>query len=339
VRLGSASRARRPRATLGAPYTPWRTSSTTALLRRCGACARGRLDELVAACHPDEAALLTANLERLAHTALVIAQSPPISASLPARGSRGAFSSESLVDLLCRVPDYDFDLHIPTKAVLGQAFLIAKINFFKALGYALDAVGAPATRSTPSSGSRSTPSSPKSCSSRSWRRRRVLAVKQAAAARALPDLEERLSVEIDDFAPFLESVWRARDRLRPVLGTMRGTTRCCAAAGLARRARARLLHRGRPARSAARLREFLFGLSHEEIERLRAHLLEQDRAVVSADDARRVLGRSEASWPHERPAGLLLELQAASRARRLSAAHRRPGPKKTAEEYMMGPFC
>lgn len=74
---------------------------------------------LVAARHPAEAALLAANLERLAHTALVIAKSPPISASLPARGARGGFSSESLVDLLCRVPDYDFDLHIPTKAVNG----------------------------------------------------------------------------------------------------------------------------------------------------------------------------------------------------------------------------
>src|SRR5688500_5418562 len=91
---------------------------------------------------PDEAAILLANLMRLSQTAAVVRDSPPIAATLPARSSRPSFSSESLVDLLCRVPDYDFDLHIPTKAILGQAFLVAKINFFKALGYALEAVGA-----------------------------------------------------------------------------------------------------------------------------------------------------------------------------------------------------
>jgi hypothetical protein len=76
-------------------------------------------------CSPDEAALLHANLARLANTAAVIRDSPPIASSLPVRGSRSSFSSETLVDLLCRVPEYDFDLHIPTKAVLGQAFLVA----------------------------------------------------------------------------------------------------------------------------------------------------------------------------------------------------------------------
>ena len=39
--------------------------------------------------------------------------------------------------------DYDIDLHMPTKAVLGQAYLIAKINFMKALGYTLEALSAP----------------------------------------------------------------------------------------------------------------------------------------------------------------------------------------------------
>jgi hypothetical protein len=296
---------------------------------------------LVAACHPDEAALLTANLERLAHTALVIAQSPPISASLPARGSRGAFSSESLVDLLCRVPDYDFDLHIPTKAVLGQAFLIAKINFFKALGYALEAVGAPRDEVDAELGqSIYSKLAEELFISIVSDAGGVLAVKQAAARALFRIWEERLSVEIDDFAPFLESVWRARDRLRPVLGTMRGTHEML-----------RLLQDSRDARvldyftedvppdQLRAFEEFLFGLSHEEIERLRAHLVEQDRAVVSADDARRLLGRSEASWA---PTSGPQAFYSSYKLRRVRAAYRlltgAPGPKKTAEEYMMGAF-
>ncbi len=297
--------------------------------------------QLVAESQPEEAALLAANLERLANTALVIARSPPISASLPARGASGAFSSESLVDVLCRVPDYDFDLHIPTKAVLGQAFLIAKINFFKALGYALEAVGAPRDEVDAELGQSiysklaeelfiSIVGDPGG----------VLAVRQAAARALFRIWEERLSAEIDDFAPFLESVWRARDRLRPVLGTMRGTHELL-----------RLLQDSRDARvldyftedvpldQLRAFEEFLFGLSHEEIERLRAHLVEHDRAVVSGDEARRILGRSEASWaPASGPQGFY----SSYKQRRVRAAYRQltgaPGPKKTAEEYMMAAF-
>lgn len=295
----------------------------------------------VAARHPEEAALLAANLDRLAHTALVIARSPPISASLPARGARGAFSSESLLDLLCRVPDYDFDLHIPTKAVLGQAFLIAKINFFKALGYALEAIGEPRDDVDAELGqSIYSKLAEELFISIVGDSGGVLAVKQAAARALFRIWEERLSVEIDDFAPFLESVWRARDRLRPVLGTMRGTHEML-----------RLLQDSRDARvldyftedvppdQLRAFEEFLFGLSHEEIERLRAHLLEEDRAVVSANDARRILGRSEASWaPATGPQGFY----SSYKQRRVRAAYRlltgAPGPKKTAEEYMMAAF-
>jgi hypothetical protein len=297
--------------------------------------------QLVAERHPEEGELLAANLTRLAHTALVIAHSPPISASLPARGARGSFSSESLVDVLCRVPDYDFDLHIPTKAVLGQAFLIAKINFFKALGYALEAVGAPHDDVDAELGQSiysklaeelfiSIVSDPGG----------LPAVKRAAASSLFRIWEERLSVEIDDFAPFLESVWRARDRLRPVLGTMRGTHEMLRLLQDSRDGRVlEYFTEDVPAEQLEAFEEFLFGLSHEEIERLRAHLIEQSLAVVSADDACGILGRNKASWA---PASGPHAFYSSYKQRRVRAAYRllthTPGPKKTAEEYMMAAF-
>jgi hypothetical protein len=102
---------------------------------------------VVARASPDQGKLLDGSLARLRSAAQVIRESPSIKASWHARDRSGAVSGETLVDLLCRVPDYDLDLHIPTKAVLGQAYLVAKINFFKALGYALESRGAPAQRS------------------------------------------------------------------------------------------------------------------------------------------------------------------------------------------------
>ncbi|MGZ5970373.1 MAG: hypothetical protein ACXWP4_22035, partial [Polyangiales bacterium] len=85
--------------------------------------------------------------------------------------------------------------------------------------------------------------------------------------------------------------------------------------------------------------EFLFGISHEEIQRLRQHLLEQSKSVVSPDDARRVLGRHKESWI---PAGGPQSFYSSYKNRRVRAAYRlltnTPGPKKTAEEYVMTAF-
>ena len=72
-------------------------------------------------------------LERLRRAAELVNECPAIERS-----------SETLIDLLCRVPDYDLDMHVPTKAVIGNAYLLTKINFFKGVGYALESIGAPA---------------------------------------------------------------------------------------------------------------------------------------------------------------------------------------------------
>jgi hypothetical protein len=293
-------------------------------------------------CNPDDAALLHANLARLASTAAVIRDSPPIASSLPVRGSRSSFSSESLVDLLCRVPDYDFDLHIPTKAVLGQAFLVAKINFWKALNYALEAVGSPSGDVHNELGQSiysklaeeliiSIVSDPSG----------EPPIKRAAAQSLFRIWEERLTTEIDDFAPFLESVWRARDRMRPVLGTMRGTHELFRLIEQSHDARVLdyFTVDDVPAEQLQAFEEFLFGISHEEIERLREHLLEKSVAVVSEEDARTLLGRKKESWvPTSGPQAFYTSYK----KRRVRAAYRAlthaEGPKKTAEEYVMAAF-
>jgi hypothetical protein len=288
-----------------------------------------------------EAALLRGNLSRLAHTAVAIRDSPPIAVSLPARGAHAAVSSETLAEVLCRVPDYDFDLHIPTKAVLGQAFLVAKINFFKALAYALEAIGA-------SRGDLDYEIAQSIYSKLAEElfisivsdARAVPDVKRAAAQSLFRIWEQRLTVEIDDFAPFLESVWLARDRLRPVLGTMRGTHEMFRLMKDAKDVRVlEYFTEDVPVEQLQAFEEFLFGISHEEIERLRSHLEEQSLAVVSHDEARRVLGRKAESWL---PTAGAQAVYSSYKERRVRAAYRlmtdTPGPKKTAEEYVMTAF-
>lgn len=289
----------------------------------------------------EQRALVLAELDRLGRTAALIRESPSIARAWPAR--RRAGGGEALIDLLCKVPDYDLDLHIPTKAVLGQAYLVAKINFWKALGYAVELLpGADDLRE------RLGLELGQSIYSKLAEELFISIVTdtegqaevKASAARALFRIwEERLETEIDDFAPALESIWHARHKVRPVLGTMLGTQETFA---LLREARDGSFldyfgDDGVPREQVQAFEEFLFGLSHEEIERLREHIGERARRVVSTEEARGVLGRRLESWaPAE---GGPQALYTSYKRRRVKAHYRTltgaPGPKKTAEEYVM----
>src|SRR5262245_27806945 len=294
--------------------------------------------------NPEQEAMLRADLDRLARAAALIRESPSILRSWHARrGARGP--GEALVDALCKVPDYDLDLHIPTKAVLGQAYLVAKINLFKAFGYALELSGEDELRErilfevgqaiytklaeeiflsivTDEHGARE--------------------VKMSAAKSLFQIWEDRLLTEVDDFAPVLESVWMARNKMRPVLGTMLGAHEVYA---LLREARdgSFLDYFGGddvPEEQVQAFEEFLFGFSHEEINRLREHLLSGLASTVTSAEACALLGRRPESWAPE-GAGPQ-ELYTSYKRRRIKALYRSltgaPGPKKTAEEYVMTEF-
>jgi hypothetical protein len=284
-------------------------------------------------------------LGRLRKAAELIRDYPPIAFSWGGLKGR-VFSAESLVELLCNLPEYDLDLHIPTKAVVGEAYLVAKINFLKALAYTLEAVDGPVA----------------------LRDRVELEVGQSVytklaeevfvsivtdptaaprakkgAARFLFDIwDKRLLIEVDDFAPLLESTWRARSRLLPVLGTMLGTHEVFRLFQEAADHRF-LDYFGEDDVEEEQLlafEEFLFGLSHEEITRLRAHMGEEGRSCISLEDARMLLGSAKA--PASPQPNAAQALYSSYKKRRLNAAHRAltaaSGPKKTAEEYVLVAF-
>ncbi len=301
--------------------------------------------EAVRRADPEQHALLEGALSRLARTAGLIRDSPAIAAS---RGARGG-SGESLIELLCRVPDYDLDLHVPTKAVLGQAYLVAKINFWKALGYALDPLSpadAPVALSQQLAHelgqSIYTKLAEEVFVSIVTDPTAEARVKTGAASFLFRIWEERLLIEVDDFAPVLESAWEARSKLVPVLGTLLGTHELL-----------RLFHEARDhrfldyfvedeveAEQLLAFEEFLFGISHEEITRLRRHMADAGQSCVSVDEARGLLGRARSSWMPERNGAQAL--YTSYKQRRVKAAYRAltgvRGPRKTAEEYVMIAF-
>jgi hypothetical protein len=294
---------------------------------------------------PDQRILLEAALARLRRTAELIRDFPSLKSSWNALADR-AFSADSLVEVLCQVPDYDLDLHIPTKAVVGQAYLIAKINFLKALGYTLSAVSAPTDlqKNIESEIGQSiyTKLAEELFVSIVTDPTALSQVKSGAARFLFRIWEERLLIEVDDFAPVLESAWQARSKVLPVLGTMLGTHEVFRLFKEARDHRFLDYFGGEDVQEEQLLafEEFLFGLSHEEIARLRSHMTSEGRSCVSLDDAREVLG--ESATKSTAPQGGAQALYTSYKKRRVNAAFRQltnaSGPKKTAEEYVLTSF-
>ena len=293
---------------------------------------------------PDEALFLRATLDRLAKAGSLIRDSPSIATSWHSR-LVPHLSGEPLIDLLCRVPDWDLELHIPTKAVLGQAYLVAKINFFKALGYALDRAGGSVELADAvhrelgqSIYSKLAEELFVSIVTDPAGRRDV---KKSAATLLFHIWEDRLAAEVDDFAPVLEAVWEARNRVRPVLGTMRGTHELFRLMAEVRDDRflSYFEHDAMPDEEVQAFEEFLFDISHEEITRLRAYLAERGASILSTDEARRVLGRARESWmPSGGPQALYTSYKKRKIKAHYGALTGAPGPRKTAEEFVMTAF-
>lgn len=283
-------------------------------------------------------------LGRLARLAEVVRDCPSLAASaawwgaLPSR----EFTAASLAEQLLRVHDYDIELHMPTKAVLGQAFVVAKINLLKALGYSLGAAGAPpglvARVEREVAQSIYTKLAEELFESIVTDERCEQRVRRNATRHLMQIWEERLVIEVDDFAPILESAWEARSRVVPVLGTLLGTHEVFR---LFQEARNKELFDffGEDHVDEEQLlafEEFLFGLSYEELGKLRAHMIEEGRPVISLEAARKLLGDASGFGGTSNAAQ---SLYSSYKKRKVNAVHRAltgvPGPQRTAEEWVM----
>jgi hypothetical protein len=296
---------------------------------------------VISAVDESEAALLEQSLDRLARAADLVTHSPPLLGSWEVRRVRSS-SSETLLDLLCAVPEWDMDLHVPMRVIFGHAYLVAKINFFKGLIYGLEAVGGPDElrdgaeqelgQSIYSKLAEelfvSIVTDPKA----------ERTVKTAAAQSLFRIWEERLHTEIDDFAPVLESVWRARNRMRPVIGTTLGTHEFFALLREGTDARFLEYFEGDiPEEQVQAFEEFLFGLSWEQLTALRERMAREHESSVSSEQAHAGVPPSWA--PHaEGPQALYTSYK----KRRVKAQYRAitssPGPRKTAEVFVMTAF-
>ena len=296
---------------------------------------------VVSSVDPDLAGSLREGLERLERAADLVRSSPSILRSMETPRSSATY--QTLLELMCSVPEWDFDLHVPVRVIFGQAYLVAKINFLKSVGYTLEETRAPEPLRALAEREISQSIYSKlgeelyiSIMTDTTCTRPV----RAAAARALFEIwERRLVAEIDDFSPVLESVWRARNKVRPVIGTTLGTSEFFA-----------LLREGTdtrfldhfdsevPEEHLQAFQEFLLGLSWEEIATVRERMVAAGQSAMSPEQARSLL--RPASWaPHpDGPQALFTSYK----KRRIAARYRQltgtPGPTKTAEAHVVIAF-
>ncbi len=252
-------------------------------------------------------------------------------------------SLETLVDRLSRAHIANLDIYLPTRALLGRDLVMAEVNFYRLLRLVcLESLDPPEVETRVAQVERLL------CHCLYARLaeevlehiasdEEVGANVRRKAVRALVRIWDRTTYRIQDVFPILQATWEARRRVPAQLGTLMGTAELF---GLLREG-------GHPAfidclagqageDEAAAFREFLLGARTEDLHRLERTMRAEQIPCLGRDEAREVIELSDAWDPLGDPAISMFEF---FRRRHLAAAARRlmdlPGPKRTAEEYVM----
>ncbi len=252
-------------------------------------------------------------------------------------------SGETLMRKLLEAGEHGLDWILPTKALLSRTFGIAKVNFWISMRYAMhecerdqsdalrrqiqeaieEAVYTRLAEELYASFVTSRTMSPQ--------------VKRLAIEQLLDLWEGRTSFATGRFCPILRSAWSARCRAPRVFGTMMGASEI--ASLLFQDCDARFVEsftaHANDSEQMQAFEEFVFDLPFESLEKVRMMMQEEDRDVVGPDEVGRFLGLGKLHPLLEDPKALYSSF----RKRRVKAQYRTsmraPGPKRTAESYVL----
>jgi len=97
--------------------------------------------------------------------------------------------------------------------------------------------------------------------------------------------EYRMDRNLDSFSPPLMALWKERCNVIPVLGTLKGTMELLMLSSKLSDEWINFLSKKTDINNMQALEEFIFGLTHEEIDLLRKFMTESDISAISRDDA------------------------------------------------------
>jgi hypothetical protein len=278
------------------------------------------------------------------------ATSDPLDRQRPLRKATAlggeARTEATLIDHLCTIDGLSGDLVLPLKATQSRSYLLTKINFLRGFVKATSVLGnAPTT-------TRMTHDLREELAQSIYT---LLAEELFLALLRKPDVSRRTkqraadqlitvwddaALEIDDFAPLLESAWHARNRINSAYGTLLGATETfrlvtedCSPEVLEFFGR-----EGMSADESAAFEEFLFNMTSEELATLRRAMQQQHLSAASPAWAAEVLGRQIEELEHSHeidPMALYRSYQRRQLAADFRLMSNAPGPRRTAEGYLM----
>jgi hypothetical protein len=255
-------------------------------------------------------------------------------------------NERTLIDHLCTIDGLSGDLVLPLKATLSRTYLLTKINFLRGFVKATSALG----------------DSPSILRMAHDLREELaqsiytlLAEELFLALLRKPDVSRRTkqraadqlitvwddaALEIDDFAPLLESAWHARNRINTAYGTLLGATETFRL--ITEDCNPEVLEFfGRDGMSpdeSAAFEEFLFNMTSEELATLRRAMKEKHVSAASPAWAAEILGRQIEDLEHSHeidPMALYRSYQRRQLAADFRLMSGAPGPRRTAEAYLM----
>jgi hypothetical protein len=290
---------------------------------------------------PADAEILVGLIEELKATSSLLDRQRPLRRPTSLAGVPR--NEQTLIEHLCNLDGLSGDLALPLKATLSRTYLLTKINFLRGF--------VKATAALPNC-ARMTHDLREELAQSIYT---LLAEELFLALLRKPDVTRRTkqraadqlitvwddaALEIDDFAPLLESAWHARNRINSAYGTLLGATETfrlvtedCSPEVLEFFGRD-----GMNADESAAFEEFLFNMTSEELATLRRAMQQQHLSAASPAWAAEILGRQIEDLEHSHeidPMALYRSFQRRQLAADFRLMSGAPGPRRTAEGYLM----
>jgi hypothetical protein len=293
---------------------------------------------------PSDAAVLQGLLGELKATSELLDRQRPLRRPTALGGE--ARDESTLIDHLCTIDGLSGDLALPLKATLSRTYLLTKINFLRGFVKATAALGdvANCVRMTHELREEVAQSIYTLLAEELFlallRKPDVTRRTKQRAADQLITIWDDAALEIDDFAPLLESAWHARNRINSAYGTLLGATETfrlvtedCSPDVIDFFGR-----EGMSVDESAAFEEFLFNMTCEELATLRRAMQQQHVSAARPAWAAEILGRplEELEHSHEiDPMALYRSYQRRQLAADFRLMSGAPGPRRTAEGYLM----
>lgn len=249
---------------------------------------------------------------------------------------------QALIDsLISYQEDGDTTLHMPSKAILGKGFLVAKIHTFYSMSklaknYAEMSDKEVKEYTDETNSMMFTLMAEDVYLNLIKDKTLSMDFRQQLALSLIILWEHRSDQTIADIAPVLQSVWSARRTLAPAFGTMMGTSELLLVSiQMDEQWTAFIKKRLGDSEVSQAMEEFLFGLSYEQILKLRGILREKGITAIGRDEVSLYLGervKTDISLDYRDFYLLYTVRRDNARARqRLNL----PGPKKTLEDHFI----